>query len=219
MAGLAGGSRRLLIQYGSSAALALLPCSSRGEPCSACAQHHSRLGDWPVADNQLDVAGCLQVPPTAQQWLLTPRAKTSQAALWHLPWCSAWMPAAAPAAPAPSPFCSRAFATPPGSPSDSQQCKLFNLTSRNTVWLLDICQWIPKHRQVVPPASPCVCYQSPAAKSRQGQGQGPCITVMAADHEGVLVPNRSIWSLRLLLQTGHAAPCSSVRPAQWLLTA
>ena len=33
MAGLAGGSRRLLIQYGSSAGMALLPCSSQGELC------------------------------------------------------------------------------------------------------------------------------------------------------------------------------------------
>ena len=48
------------------------------------------------------------------------------------------------------------------------------------------------------PAVGCVCYQSPAAKSRQGQGQGPCNTAMPADHEGMLVPSRSMWSLCLL---------------------
>ena len=86
MAGLAGGSRRLLIQYGSSAGVALLPCSSQGELCSACAQQRSMLGDRRVANTQLDDIACLQLPPTAQQWLLTPRAATSPAALWHLHW-------------------------------------------------------------------------------------------------------------------------------------
>ena len=86
MAGLAGGSRRLLIQYGSSAVVAMLPCSSRGEPCGACTQQHSMLGDRAVANIQLGDVGCLQVLPTAQQWLLTPRAATSRATSWHLPW-------------------------------------------------------------------------------------------------------------------------------------
>ena len=48
------------------------------------------------------------------------------------------------------------------------------------------------------PAIGCVCYQSPAAKSRQGQGQDPCNTAMPADHEGMLVPSRSMWSFCLL---------------------
>ena len=48
MAGLAGGSGRLLIQYGSSAGMALLPCSSQSELCSACTEQHSMLkpGLW-----------------------------------------------------------------------------------------------------------------------------------------------------------------------------
>lgn len=86
MAGLAGGSGRLLIEYGSSAGVALLPCSSQGEPWCACAKQHSLLKTWPVASIPLDNVGCLQVPPTAQQWLLTPRAATFQTALWHLLW-------------------------------------------------------------------------------------------------------------------------------------
>ena len=86
MAGLVDDSRRLLIQYGSSAGVALLPCSSQGELSNACASQHSMLGNQLVGSIQWDDARCVQVPPTAQQWLLTPGAATSQAALWHLPW-------------------------------------------------------------------------------------------------------------------------------------
>eukprot|EP00891_Asterochloris_glomerata_P006683 jgi/Astpho2/6683/Aster-05036 len=60
MAGLAGGSGRLLIEYGSSAGVALLPCSSQGEPWCACAKQHSLLKTWPVASITLDNVGCLQ---------------------------------------------------------------------------------------------------------------------------------------------------------------
>ena len=79
------------------------------------------------------------------------------------------MPAAAPAAPAPSPICSRASATLPGSPSDSRQCKLDIPNHGNAVWVLGVWQWTPKRCLVL--LHQLVCATSTLQPS-QDKGRG-----------------------------------------------